>query len=413
MISWRSFLTSGLMLLILTGCQTISFNKSFNDIVEETKRSVVLISSGDKNKKGHGTGFFVKGDGRCAVLTADHVVRSSKQINITPYLDKRLFSTTSFKKIQNKDLALITFLVDGEENCPYTALKLNNFSQIEIFDTVAMVGYPTREGQATLVLQSSKGEITSIEDPPLPEGYAISYDMTTVGGMSGAPVINQWGEVIAVHGKTDVEIVSLGRNQQSSLSSEQKTKIDEISRRLQRINHFKWGIPIESYLAHQSSIITSILEDEAQALRLKEDAEILRLEGDRLRKNKQYTEAINSYDQALEIDPNDKDAWHGRGVALNELKRYEEAIKPYDKAIEIDPNYVKAWYNRGNALDELKRYEEAIKSYDKAIEIDPNYVKAWYNRGNSLRKLERYEEAIKSYDKAIEIDPNHVNAWNN
>ncbi len=370
----HSFLTSGLILLLLAGCQRRLFDnivsatktQSFNDIIQETKNSVVLISYGDK--KGHGTGFFVKLEGQCSVLTAAHVVRSSQQIKIRPHVDQKWFSTSNIQEISGKDLAVISFSVDGEENCPYTAIKLNNSHPIKLFDTVLMVGYPTREGEARLVLQSSKGEVSNIEDPPLPEGYAISYDMTTVGGMSGAPLINQWGKVVAVHGKTDVEIVSLARSQQSSLSIEQKTKIDEISRRSQRINHFKWGIPIETYLAHESSILTS-------------------LEGDRLRENEQYTEAIKSYDQALEIDPNSKYSWYGRGVALKRLERYEEAINSYNKAIEIDPNYAWAWNNRGYASEKLERYEEALKSYNKALEIDSDHNFAINNKRRLLEKL--------------------------
>ena len=164
MILWRSFLTSALMLLILTGCQT----KPSSDIAEETKNSIVLISYGDK--KGHGTGFFVKAKGQCKVLTSAHVVRRSKQINITPHLDKKLFKAANIEPIPGKDLALVTFQVDDQENCPYTPLKLNKSPQIKIRDTVAMVGYPRRDGETTLVLQFPEGKVTNIEDPPLAEG---------------------------------------------------------------------------------------------------------------------------------------------------------------------------------------------------------------------------------------------------
>ena len=44
------------------------------------------------------------------------------------------------------------------------------------------------------------------------------------------------------------------------------------------------------------------------------------------------------------------DAWNNKGLALDNLGRYEEAIKYYDKAIELDPNNADAWYNKGLLL---------------------------------------------------------------
>lgn len=48
---------------------------------------------------------------------------------------------------------------------------------------------------------------------------------------------------------------------------------------------------------------------------------------------------------------------------------HEVAIKAYDKAIEINPENADAWYNKGFALYELGKYEEATKAYDTAREI--------------------------------------------
>jgi len=42
------------------------------------------------------------------------------------------------------------------------------------------------------------------------------------------------------------------------------------------------------------------------------------------------------------------------------LSRYDEAIASYDKAIEIKPDDYEAWKNRGKALYQLSRYDEAI-----------------------------------------------------
>jgi tetratricopeptide (TPR) repeat protein len=125
------------------------------------------------------------------------------------------------------------------------------------------------------------------------------------------------------------------------------------------------------------------------------------------------TAAVEAFNHALEINPDNHLTWHYRGMALSAGKRYEEAIASCDKAIEINLNKYEAWFNRGNALINLGRNEEAIKSYDKAIEINPSDYGSWLNRGGALINLGSNEEAIKSYDKAIEIDPDRYEALYN
>ncbi len=89
---------------------------------------------------------------------------------------------------------------------------------------------------------------------------------------------------------------------------------------------------------------------------------------------------------------------------VSSLNKSDEALKVYDKAIEINPQNTDAWNNKGDALTELNRSDEALKAYDKAIEINPQNTDAWNNKGDALSKQNKYDEAKKAFDKAIEID---------
>jgi tetratricopeptide (TPR) repeat protein len=128
---------------------------------------------------------------------------------------------------------------------------------------------------------------------------------------------------------------------------------------------------------------------------------------------KEYETAVESYDKALKIKPDDHYAWDNRGIALRNLSRYEEAINSYDQALKLQPDNHYTWNDRGLALDSLGRYEEAIANYDKAIAIQPNFDWSWNNRGMALKKLGRLEEAIANYEKAILIQPEYYYAWDN
>ncbi len=86
--------------------------------------------------------------------------------------------------------------------------------------------------------------------------------------MSGSPVLDVKGRVVAIHGMTDVA---------------------EIQERIQnqaRINHFKWGIPIHAY------------QKTLPKLR-RENAKKLVDKADRLWRNGQYTKALGTADKAI------------------------------------------------------------------------------------------------------------------
>jgi tetratricopeptide (TPR) repeat protein len=154
----------------------------------------------------------------------------------------------------------------------------------------------------------------------------------------------------------------------------------------------------------------------------------------RLQMNNEISDKCN---KAIELDPNNADAWNMKGWAQSNLGKYEEAIRCFDKAIELDPNNADAWYNKGATLYTTKRYDKAIECCNKAIEINNNSDAARANKviyetkryddvigdrilantfvkkGISLGILKQCEEAIRCFDKAIELDPDNGPAWTN
>jgi tetratricopeptide (TPR) repeat protein len=121
-----------------------------------------------------------------------------------------------------------------------------------------------------------------------------------------------------------------------------------------------------------------------------------------------YEEAINFYDKALGISPQDVVALTNKGTALDQLGRYEEAVECFDKVLEINSKDAEALNNKGSSLIKLNRYEEAVKCFDDVLTINPNNFVAHYNKGIALGKLGRYEEAIRSYDETIRIVPDYA-----
>jgi protein O-GlcNAc transferase len=142
-------------------------------------------------------------------------------------------------------------------------------------------------------------------------------------------------------------------------------------------------------------------------------AEALVNQGNVLRQQRRYHEALASYEQAIALEPDSAEAFLSRGNALQELRRFEEALASYERVISLRPDYADAFYNRGIALMYLNRLEEALASYERAIAHSPNYLRAYNNRGNVLQVMRRFEEALASYDQAIAIQPDYIDALYN
>ncbi|MEG3929324.1 tetratricopeptide repeat protein [Microcoleus sp. D3_18a_C4] len=141
------------------------------------------------------------------------------------------------------------------------------------------------------------------------------------------------------------------------------------------------------------------------------DLSALVLRGNLLYNLKRYDDALASFDRALELEANYQSIWALRSYVLDNLQRYDEALASFERAIEQGANYEEMWLIRGNVLNNLKRYDEALESFDRVIELDANYKLAWRIRSNVLNNLKRYDEALESVDRVITIDPNDQSAW--
>jgi len=148
-------------------------------------------------------------------------------------------------------------------------------------------------------------------------------------------------------------------------------------------------------------------EDEAR----KKEAKDWLKKGYSFERKKEHEKAIECFDKALEIEPENAYSWDAKGWQLYELGRSEEAIQCYNKAIEIKPKAPKFWNNKGVILDDLEKTEEALRCYEKAIEVRSNYSVAWCNKGDSLNRLGRQNDAIECFDRAIKIKQNYDYAW--
>ena len=91
-----------------------------------------------------------------------------------------------------------------------------------------------------------------------------------------------------------------------------------------------------------------------------------------------------------------------------ELKRYENALQSLEEALQIQPDHAPARAYRGIACMRLERYREAREDFTRALRINPRLRPAdgwkdWLGQANGAAK--NWQEAAQSFEEAIRIRP--------
>jgi len=117
--------------------------------------------------------------------------------------------------------------------------------------------------------------------------------------------------------------------------------------------------------------------------------------------------AINEFSKALEIDPNNGEAFAGRGFAYDLLGNSVAAIEDFQKSIELGFESAESYVLLGlNKMAMGESFEESIKSFTKAIELDPTNASAYGSRGFVYSKMDKFEDAINDFSISIRLAPN-------
>ncbi|TRZ68970.1 MAG: tetratricopeptide repeat protein [Comamonadaceae bacterium] len=130
-----------------------------------------------------------------------------------------------------------------------------------------------------------------------------------------------------------------------------------------------------------------------------------------------YLEALEKFQAALALEPDNPVIFNNRGVCYFSLNFFEDAIPSYKLATVLEPRYVEAHNNLGNALVKLFQHEEALISYDQALALDSGYVEAYWNKALALLQLGRFSEgwvlhesrwAKPSFQPIVRHFPQHI-----
>jgi Tfp pilus assembly protein PilF len=82
--------------------------------------------------------------------------------------------------------------------------------------------------------------------------------------------------------------------------------------------------------------------------------------------------AIDNFDRALSIDPDNTDSLINKAAAIGHLQKYEDAFVLLNKALSISPNDTESLSVRAIMSYEIGNKENAKTDVDRVLQIDPN-----------------------------------------
>ncbi|MEB3885542.1 tetratricopeptide repeat protein [Lyngbya sp. CCY1209] len=134
-----------------------------------------------------------------------------------------------------------------------------------------------------------------------------------------------------------------------------------------------------------------------------------------------YEEAMENCDRALEIDRNWEDATPAvvifqKGLILERQNQYEVALETYEAALKLEPDNSQTWLHQCHSWYQLEEPYKAIAACEKALKIDRNWGessadRAWKYRGFASINLGNYEEASTSFDRALNLNEDDPTLW--
>jgi Tfp pilus assembly protein PilF/regulator of protease activity HflC (stomatin/prohibitin superfamily) len=123
-----------------------------------------------------------------------------------------------------------------------------------------------------------------------------------------------------------------------------------------------------------------------------------------------YPEALLLLRDLLTRNPDYAMGWSNLAVAQQRTGKMDEALESYDHALKLEPNDQRSLTNRGFLLLDMKQPERAEKDFRRALQISDRIAKARFGLGMSLAELNRRSEAVAELEKALAIDPGNAAA---
>lgn len=127
----------------------------------------------------------------------------------------------------------------------------------------------------------------------------------------------------------------------------------------------------------------------------------------------QYEKSRDDFLQILSNGAISSRVYYNLARTEQKLLNNKLAIKYYKKAIELDPQDYNAFMNLGNCYADLKKYPKAISAYNSSEKLNNKNFLLYQNRGHTYCDMLQFEMALKDYSVMLQesVVNNEVYMW--
>ena len=115
--------------------------------------------------------------------------------------------------------------------------------------------------------------------------------------------------------------------------------------------------------------------------------------------------ALEHLERAIALDPSQGRVYEGKGAVLAATGRIADAAAAFEQGLKHDPHNPSLFLRLGGVQCRLERWEEGLASFRRAAALDPKSAQAFAGIGKAAMKLGALDEAEEALKRAVAIQP--------
>lgn len=127
--------------------------------------------------------------------------------------------------------------------------------------------------------------------------------------------------------------------------------------------------------------------------------------------DERYSQASIYYQQVVDVEPNNKQAWIGLGKALQEQGQMDTALRAYLRAATLDPTDAEALFHAGRLYLDMGKYQIAVTQFERVLNINKLIPKTHFYMGRAALLSGDLPKALAEAKNEKRINPSLADAY--